>query len=107
MGHALAGRFRDEEEFPTPNGAIKAVAGAVPGDAQHGGVEFVFGHAGQDVGDVVLDAKKLWAREGRDAGRDARITRRQGCLRYEVAGELGGEVIGVRVGGDDGGAGLI
>jgi hypothetical protein len=59
MGDALAGRFCDEEELAAPNRVIKAVAGSVPGDAQEGGLEFIFGDAGQDVGDVMLDAEEL------------------------------------------------
>ena len=64
MGHALAGGFRDEEELPAPNRAVQAVAGAVPGDAQDGGLEFILRHAGQDVGDVVLDAEELRVGKG-------------------------------------------
>ena len=59
MGHALAGRFRDEEELPAPNRAVEAVAGPVPGDAEQGRLQLIFGHAGQDVGHVMLDADEL------------------------------------------------
>ena len=59
MGHALTGRFGDEEELAAPNRAVEAVAGAVPGDAEEGGLQLILGHAGQDVGDVMLDADEL------------------------------------------------
>ena len=55
MGHALAGGFGDEEELAAPDCAVEAIAGAVPGYAEEGWLELIFGHAGKDVGDVVLD----------------------------------------------------
>src|ERR1035441_1086798 len=59
MGHALTGGFRDEKELTAPNGAIQAVAGSIPGNAENGGLEFILGHTRQDVGDVMLDAEEL------------------------------------------------
>ena len=68
MGHALTRGFRDEEELAAPDGAIQAVAGAVPGDAEDGRLELILGHAGEHVGDVVLDGDEL--RSGGGGGRD-------------------------------------
>ena len=110
MGHALTGGFRNEKEFAAPNRAVEAVAGAVPGDAEDRRRQLILGHAGQDVGDVMLDADELrWGR--------ARCPQRAASLRpgrragdsapYLLAGELGGEVIGMRVGGDNRGASFI
>ena len=71
------------EEFPTPDGAVGAVAGAVEGEAESGGGEAIFGEAGGDVGVVVLDAD-----EGQVAGAGV------------VLGPGGGEVLGMEVVGD-------
>ena len=59
MGHALAGRFRDEEELAAPNRAVETVAGPVPGDTKDGWLQLILGHAGQDMGNVMLDADEL------------------------------------------------
>ena len=77
-----------------------------------GGDNFIFRHAGQDVGDVVLDAKVAQAsglrvggasplRRLGTGGRDAAGTRRRGRLRYDFAGKLRREIIRVQIGGDD------
>lgn len=45
-----------KEYFPAPDRAIGAVASAIESDADHFSIEMIFGHAGSDVGVVVLDA---------------------------------------------------
>ena len=57
MSDALDVLVRDEKKFAAPDGAVQAVARAIPGNAKHRRWQFVFRHAGQNVGDVVLDAK--------------------------------------------------
>ena len=66
MGHTLTGGFRDQEELTAPDGAIQAVAGAIPGDAEDRRFELILGHAGEHVGDVVLDGYET-SGEGRGA----------------------------------------
>ena len=56
MGDAFDAFVRDEEKFAAPNRAVQAVTGAIPRNAERGRRDFIFRHAGQDVGDVMLDA---------------------------------------------------
>ena len=49
----------DEEKFAAPNRAVQTVAGAVPRNAKHWWRDFIFRHARQHMGDVVLDADEL------------------------------------------------
>ena len=67
------------EELASPDGAVVAVASAVPRDAEGRAGNAVFGHAGIDVSEVVLHPDE------RQAG---------------LLGVAGGEVIGVGVARD-------
>ncbi len=53
--HAAPAGLVDPNELAAPDGAVGAVAGAVPGDAEDGRRQAMLGHAGRDVGDVMLD----------------------------------------------------
>ncbi len=74
-----APKVRDEE-LPSPQCAVGAVAEAVEREREHGAGPAVFGEARRDVGMVVLhtDAREI-----------------------QVRGELAREVLGVEVVGDD------
>src|SRR5579883_1092740 len=54
MGHTLESCFRDPQKFSAPNGSICSVAVAVPRNAQHWWLQFIFRHAGQHVRIMVL-----------------------------------------------------
>ena len=91
---------RDEEKFPAPNRAVQAVAGAVPRNAERGRRNFIFRHARQDVGDVMLDA---------DYGRDAllRVLAERQLGPTGLLRKLRREIIRVQIGGDDLRLGLV
>ena len=91
MGDTLAAGVGDEKEFAAPDAAVEAVTGAVPGHAEHRRLQCVLGHAGQDVGDVMLD--------GDDAPAPG--------LRHSLPRELRREILRMRVGGDDFRGGLV
>jgi hypothetical protein len=54
-GHPLDARQVRDQDLPTPDGAVRAEAGAVPGHSDHRSAAAVVGQAGGDVGMVVLD----------------------------------------------------
>ena len=60
MRDAFDGGFGDQKEFATPDGAVGAVTGAIPGYAERGQGDLVLREAGQDMRDVVLHAKEFW-----------------------------------------------
>src|SRR5271165_940982 len=53
MRKAAVARGADTQEFTAPDAAIVTVTGAVPGHAEHRGFEFVVGHAGEHVRQMV------------------------------------------------------
>ena len=45
----------DEEKFTSPDGAVRSIPGAVPGDTKRWQFDFIFRDAGQGVRDMVLN----------------------------------------------------
>ncbi len=82
MGRALIAAIAGHQEFTTPDGPVVAVARAVEGDADDCRVarQAVFGHAGGNVGMVVLDANS-----------------RQPLARRPLQRVARGQVVGVKV----------
>ena len=80
-GPGEAGQVR-HQEFPAPDGAVGAVAGAVQGDADHAVGAAVFRQAGGDMGVMVLHPDE--AHPG------------------QTPGIAGAEIEGMEVMGDDG-----
>ena len=71
-----------QQHFAAPDRAVGPVAGAVPGETQHRPVQAVLGHAGRDVGVVVLDRHQRHVPSGGQAARRAASRR----SRVQVAG---------------------
>src|SRR6516162_1076223 len=71
-----------QKKFPSPNRPIGAVTGSIPGYAEHGRVEFIFGNAGQNVSPMMLNVDGLFT---------------------ELTSVFGGEIIRVQIAGDQAG----
>ncbi len=82
----------DLEDFPTPDGAVRPVAGAVQGDSQNGSRKTAFGNDRSDVSVVVLDGQAV-------GQTPVAFGRARGCI-LSGFGPLGAEVIGMEIVGD-------
>jgi hypothetical protein len=51
------GRIRHEQEFASPHGAVGAVTGPIPSDAENRGLKLIVGHARQDMSEVMLNRR--------------------------------------------------
>ena len=60
---------RHAQELAAPDGAVLAVAGAVPRHAEHRAAQLVLGHARRDVRHVVLDLPHRQSRAAGEGGR--------------------------------------
>jgi len=115
MRDAFDAFVRDEEEFTAPNRSISTVTRAVPRNAECGRRNFIFRHARQNVGDVVLDLH-----DNRSAGLRHGVLwfvawssafRRPGPAKAGtpnlLQSKLGRKIIRVQIGGDDLRFGLV
>ena len=83
MCHTFEARVIGNEHFPSPDGAIGAIAGAIERDTDHSSVEMIFRHAGSDMRVMVLDTDQLNA------------------FRFLSDCPLGGEIVRVKIVRDD------